>query len=192
MGRRPASSRANATASGGPTKTDETQRAESGPADGSKAAPGSDTADPNSVDGQNAQQRSYADKQSSTLTDSKGKPASPGDTKEKAEDAGGRRPPTGRSRWPPRWPSTSSIARPIATIPAGLAITAAGPLIVSATNDTGDPDQPMGLYGDTANAWGTDAGTAKVGIGAAVALNLVNDLDRGDDRSRPRRSTPRA
>ncbi len=60
-----------------------------------------------------------------------------------------------------------------ATIPGGLSITAAGPLIVNATNDTGNVANVV--FGDTANAWGTDAGTAQVGVGPAVALNLVKD-----------------
>ena len=61
-----------------------------------------------------------------------------------------------------------------ATIPSGLSIIAAGLVSVSATSVTGTEGDIV--YGDTANAWGTDAGTAKVGIGAAVALNLVSDL----------------
>ena len=101
---------ANASADGGPTESEEKSEPNSGPADGSKAASGSNTADPNSVDGQNAQQRSYADKQSSTLTDSKGKKAPVHDSGEKRPRR--LRPRTGRSPWPPPWQSTSSIARP--------------------------------------------------------------------------------
>ncbi len=167
----------NASATGGPTKTQESQEPDSGPADNSEAASGSDTADPNSVDGQNAQARDFADNES-TITDSKGNTKSAGDTKSDADTPAA---------------STSdgsvTVAAAVAvnivssaadaTIPAGLTITDKnGPLNVSANNDTGDPTNPIypanPVIGDTANAWGTDAGTAKVGVGAAVALNLVS------------------
>ncbi len=161
---------ANATATGGPTKSQESKEPSSGPADSSEAASGSDTADPNSVDGQNAQARDFANNES-TLTDSKGKSVNAGDTK-------------GDAKTPAAQTSDGSLtvaaavavnivnSNADATIPAGLTITANGPVTVTANNDTGDPANLVN--GDTANAWGSAAGTAKVGIGAAVALNLVN------------------
>ena len=146
---------------------------------------GSDTADPNSVDGQNAQARDFADSES-TITDSKGNTVSAGDTKSDAKT-------------PAAETSDGSV-----TVAAAVAVNIVdsagrrddprrphhhrqtGPLTVNATNDTGNPANPIypanPVIGDTANAWGTDAGTAKVGIGAAVALNLVKRLGRGDDR----------
>jgi hypothetical protein len=159
-----------ASASGGPTNTQESGETDSGPADGSEAASGSDTADPNSVDGENAQARDFADNESN-VTDSKGNSVSAGNTKSDAKTPAA---------------STSdgsvTVAAAVAvnivsstadaTIPSGLTITANGPLIVNANNDTGDPANVVS--GDSANAWGTDAGTAEVGVGAAVALNLVS------------------
>ena len=175
---------ANASASGGgeSKSSEQSRQAGSTPADGSKAAAGSDTADPNSVDGQNAQQRAFADSESKTVTDAKGKPV----------------PDSGTTKTPAAQTSDGSItvaaavalnivnSAADATIPAGLSITAAGPLIVTAINDTGyidnDPNltNPIflplqGMAGDSANAWGTAGGTSTVGIGAAIALNLVNN-----------------
>jgi len=159
----------NASASGGPTNTQESQEPKTSQ-DTSEEGPGSDTSDSNSVDGQNAQQRSYADSES-TVTDSKGNKVSAGDTKNDA--------PT-----PAAATSDGSVtvaaavavnvvdSQADAIVPAGLTITATGLLKVRATNDTGNPANPTN--GDTANAWGTAAGTAQVGVGAAVALNLVN------------------
>ena len=167
----------NASASGGPTNTQE--KCENSPPtqDTSEEGPGSDTSDSGSVDGQDAQERQYPDSESGTLTDSKGDEASAGDTKGDAKTPAASTSDGGIT-------VAAAVAVNIvdstadATVPAGLTITATGPLIVTATNDTGDPANPIypanPIIGDTANAWGTDAGTAKVGIGAAVALNLVN------------------
>ncbi len=76
---------ANASADGGPTESEEKEEPDSGPADGSEAAPGSDTKDPNSVDGQDAEQRSYASKESGSLSDSKGNKVDAGSTESKAK-----------------------------------------------------------------------------------------------------------
>ena len=163
-----------ASASGGPTNTQESQDPDPGPADSSKAAPGSDTSDPNSVDGQDAQERDYGDSEASTDTDSKGNKAGAGDSKNDAAT------PTA---------STSdggvTVAAAVAvniadneaeaTIPDGLSITAAGPLTLTAANGTGDSTGTV--FGDTATASGTGAGTSRLGVGAAVALNLVKSRD---------------
>jgi hypothetical protein len=178
---------ASASASGGgPTPEEEAQEPNNGPAPGGEAAAGSDTADPNSVDGQNAEERSFADSESGTLTDSKGNAANAGDTSKDAKT-------------PAAKTSDGSVtvaaavavnivnSEASATIPSGLTITTAGPLTVTATNDTGYIDNnnssfsnpvfnPIsGSPGDSANAWGTAAGTSSVGVGAAVALNLINN-----------------
>ncbi len=162
-----------ASASGGPTNTQESQEPNSGPADKSEAATGSDTADPNSVDGQNAQARDFADNESGSLTDSKGNSVSAGNTKSDAKT-----PAASTSDGSVTVAAAVAVnivsSEADATIPGGLTITANGPLIVNANNDTGDPANDLVSIGDTANAWGTDAGTANVGVGAAVALNLVS------------------
>ncbi len=164
-----------ASASGGPTNTQESQEPDSGPADGSEAASGSDTKDPNSVDGQDAQERDFADSEGSADTDSKGKKAGAGDTKNDADT------PTASSS-----DGGVTVAAAVAvniadneaeaTIPDGLSITAAGPLTLTAANGTGDSTGTV--YGDTATASGGASGTAKVGVGAAVALNLVESRDQ--------------
>jgi len=165
----------NASASGGPTNTQESQEPQTSQ-DTSEEGPGSDTPDSNSVDGQNAQQRSYADSES-TVTDSKGNKVSAGDTKNDAKT-----PAASTSDGSVTVAAAVAVnvvdSEADATVPAGLTITATGPLTVTATNDTGNPANPIypanPVIGDTANAWGTAAGTSKVGVGAAVALNLVN------------------
>ena len=137
----------------------------------SASADGGPSGSSSTVDNQNSQQRSYADSMG-TITDSSGKPVSAGNTKSDAAT-------------PSAQTSDGSVTvaaavavnivdtEALATIPGGLSITAAGPLVVNANNDTGNIANVV--YGDTANAWGTDAGEAKVGIGAAVGLNLVKD-----------------
>ncbi len=173
---------ANASAAGGPTESEEKAEPSSGPADGSEAAPGSDTKPtPTRSTARTPSSVATPTSESGTLTDSKGNQVDAGRARSRRRRPRRPPPPTGRSRWPPPWPINIVDSEAIATIPAGLTITATGPLTLIATNDTGDPNNEMGLYGDTANAWGTDAGTAKVGIGAAVALNLVHSIDRGDD-----------
>jgi hypothetical protein len=184
---------ASASAEGGPTEAEEASEPNSGPAPGGEAAPGSDTTDPNSVDGQNAQQRAFAHRQGGALTDSRGTPVSAGDTSKKAAT-------------PAAKTSDGSItvaaavavnivdSEALAIIPAGLTIAAAGPLTVTANNDTGDPANPFfdpiqASPGDTANAWGTDAGEAGVGIGAAVALNLVKARTQAEIQSTATRPT---
>ena len=136
--------------------------ADGGPSDGSSGT----------VDFQNALQRAYADSMG-LITDSKGNSVSAGNTKSAAAT-------------PSAQTSDGSVtvaaavavnivdSESVATIPGGLSITAAGPLTVNANNDTGNIENVV--FGDTANAWGTDAGEAKVGVGAAVGLNLVKDV----------------
>ncbi len=136
--------------------------ADGGPSDGSSGT----------VDFQNAVQRAYADTMG-LITDSKGNSVSAGNTKSAAAT-------------PSAQTSDGSVtvaaavavnivdSEAVAAIPGGLTITATGPLTVNASNDTGSPDEVV--FGDTANAWGTDAGEAKVGVGAAVGLNLVKDV----------------
>ncbi|MFI5455223.1 MAG: beta strand repeat-containing protein [Isosphaerales bacterium] len=159
----------DASASGGPTASQEKSENSPPTSDTSEEGPGSDTSDSTSVDGQNAQQRHYADSES-TVTDSKGNTVSAGDTKKKSATPAAKTSDGGVT-------VAAAVAINIvdseadATVPAGLTITATGPLTVTATNDTGNSANT--IYGDTANAWGTAAGTSKVGIGAAVAVNLV-------------------
>jgi hypothetical protein len=177
----------SASADGGPTASEEASEPKSGPAPAGEAAPGSNTADPNSVDGQNAQQRDFAHRQGGALTDSRGKSVSAGDTSKKAAT-------------PAAKTSDGSItvaaavavnivdSEALAIIPAGVTITAAGPLTVTANNDTGDPANPIfdpiqASPGDTANAWGTDVGEAGIGIGTAVALNLVKATTQAEIQS---------
>jgi hypothetical protein len=181
-----------ASASGGPTNAAEAAKPSPGKVDTSEEGPGSDTSDPNSVDGQNAQQRNFADSESGTLTDSNGNAVSPGNTKNDAKT-----PAASTSDGSVTVAAAVAVnivsSTAVATVPAGLTITAAGPLSVTATNDTGNAANPMYLagtpgasnttpnfgdspavIGDTANAWGTAGGTSTVGVGAAIALNLVN------------------
>ncbi len=180
----------NASASGGPTATQESQEPQKSE-DTSKEGPNSETKDSNSVDGQDAQERNLAESESGTLSDSKGNSV-------KVHD-------TGQTKTPAASTSDGgvTVAAAVAVnvvdseanafVPAGLTITATGPLTVTATNDTGNPANTMyiagtisptnpnpnfgdspAIIGDTANAWGSASGTSKLGIGAAVALNLVD------------------
>ncbi len=157
---------ATASASGGETNTQESSQPQSSE-NTSEEGPNSDTKDSNSVDGQNAKQRNFADSEgdSSGVGDSKGKAATPSAS---TSDGG--------------VTVAAAVAVNIAdsqadaTVPAGLTITdSGGPLTVTATNDTGSSANPV--YGDTATASGAasaTAGNTKAGIGAAVALNLVD------------------
>src|SRR5208337_4009097 len=106
------------------------------------------------TDSQNTQQRSFADSEgdSAGAGDSKGDAATPSastsDGKVSLAAAVG---------------VNIADSEADATIPDGLTVMATGTLTVSAENTTGG----------TATASGVSSGTAKVGVGAAVALNLV-------------------
>ncbi len=149
---------AMASTSGGPTKTEATKTNDDG------------TETTSTIDDQSDQVREYAGSQS-TITDSKGNQVKAGDTT--------KHPDTPKAKTSD---GSITVAAAVAinivenhadaTIPAGLSITASGPLTVNANNDTGDSSNLV--YGDTASAWGTETGSARVGVGAAVALNLVD------------------
>ncbi len=166
----------NASASGGGSSDSQ----------GSSGSGSSGSGSSGSVDNQDGMQRSYADNESGTLTDSKGDSADAGDTSKDAAT-----PSASTSDGSVTVAAAVAVnivdSEASATIPSGLTITTDGPLTVTATNDTGymDGNNPnfsnpvfnpiQGSPGDSANAWGTAGGTSTVGVGAAVALNLVKN-----------------